>query len=226
MRIGNIGPHHGLQVIQQRVENLQARASEASPANNAAEVQLPTVAEALGGVVDILKEIIQRLGSRHQDRPDNADVNADIPDDGGLGDDLGDVRTRPGEAAREAAKKLGAKGEAKGSDIHFGDRPNPGTAAHEAAHTIQQRGNARKGIGQKIREAVKSIIEEAKAQEKPADGKSSGKRVEVRGWDPAKKKAILGGVRHAVHELIDAAKTNEPVEDPSQPPPNTDEPLV
>jgi hypothetical protein len=54
--------------------------------------------------------------------------------------DISDVRAHGGEQAAGAARSLGARAYATGSDVAFAESPDLFTAAHEAAHVVQQRG--------------------------------------------------------------------------------------
>ncbi|MBZ0235070.1 MAG: DUF4157 domain-containing protein [Deltaproteobacteria bacterium] len=54
--------------------------------------------------------------------------------------DVSHVRAHVGGEAAVAARAIGARAYAMGSDVAFASAPDLHTAAHEAAHTVQQRG--------------------------------------------------------------------------------------
>ena len=53
--------------------------------------------------------------------------------------DVSDVKAHTGPAASAAAKDMGARAYAMGTDVAFGGTPDLHTAAHEAAHVVQQK---------------------------------------------------------------------------------------
>jgi len=64
--------------------------------------------------------------------------------------DVSDVKAHTGPAASAAAKDMGARAYATGTDVAFKGTPDLHTAAHEAAHVVQQRAgvNLKGDVGQ------------------------------------------------------------------------------
>jgi hypothetical protein len=64
--------------------------------------------------------------------------------------DLTCVAAHTGAGAESAARDLGARAYAYGSQVAFGEAPNLHMVAHEAAHVVQQRGGVQlqDGVGQ------------------------------------------------------------------------------
>jgi hypothetical protein len=64
--------------------------------------------------------------------------------------DISGVRAHTDETAQDAARDIGARAYATGTDVAFGGAPDLHTAAHEAAHVVQQRAGVhlKGGVGQ------------------------------------------------------------------------------
>jgi hypothetical protein len=105
--------------------------------------------------------------------------------------DVSGVRAFVGGSAASAARDMGAKAYARGSDVAFAQSPDLHTAAHEAAHVVQQRGGVQlKGnVGQSgdkyeaHADAVADRVVQGKSAEdllNPYKGQSQGEAVQMK----------------------------------------------